>query len=224
MSKHVSIPRRKADMEKRYERHEWLPALNVKVYDAPEYTAERIVAEFGCSEAAAERAAQYAYESAQEQFWEQATDSLNFAMLGDERASQFKPCGLKDGPYEVYSDGRSGGWLVVKGLGTVEEMDGPTFQKWRKFARFIGAEIDYLLTWDYGREMIEANEWAPRIDTSEAQRSDIRHDRKAERNALEAFFAIHSELTDKPRDDGTLDRIAGHVRGAGLAIPEASHG
>lgn len=217
----VSIPRCKADMEKRYERHEWLPAINVKCYKAPKYTSARIAAHFGCDEVTAERAAQFAYDSAVEQFWEQALDSLNFAMLGDERASHLKPCGLKDGPYTIEADGRSGGWLIAKGIGTVEAMDGPTFQKWRKFCRFIDAEMKYLASWDYGRNMIEANEWAPKAETSKANRANARAapmDRLAK-----AALAIHGELDGRGWEaEKVIERIAGHLRAAGLAIAEAN--
>ena len=46
------------------------PAINVKVHHYP--NTEQVVDRFGCSEATAERALEYAYMSAQEQFWGQA--------------------------------------------------------------------------------------------------------------------------------------------------------
>lgn len=217
MSKHVNIPRSKADMEKRYERHEWLPAINVKIYDAPEYTPEKIAAEFGCDAATAERAAEWCYESAQRQFWEDnALDALNFAMLGGDRASEVKPCGLNDGPYKVWADGRSAGWLVAEGLGTVEDMDGPTFQKWRKFCRLIGQEIDHLLSWEYARDMIEGNDWAPKAGTLDAAAENVRtgDTAKLAKVAREA----HAYLNGREWDSDTAGNIAACFERQGFSI------
>lgn len=218
----VSIPRCKADVLRDYHSREGreLPALNVKSYDRPEYTAERIMREFGCTEAAAERAAENVYESEREQFWEyDALELINHVMHGDD-GSEFKPSGLKESPYKVYSEGRSGGWLIVHGLAPVSEWDGAMFQKWRKYARLIKETIAWKLTWEAARELIECNEWAPRADTAKAQRADMQRDSKASRRALEAFFSIHGELDGQTWDPGTLNRIAEHVRGAGLAVRE----
>jgi hypothetical protein len=176
----ATIPRKKSDVLRDYhgrasrDGHD-RPALNVKVYAAPEYTAERIRAEFHCSEAAAGRAAEWCYESAQEDFWRDAAlDCLNYAMLGADKASDYKPCGLRESPYKVYAEGNSGGWLVVDGLASVETWDGATFQKWRKFARLINQEIALRLTFEYARDMIEANEWCPKVDTIEGAAEDVR--------------------------------------------------
>lgn len=219
----ISIPTTKSEVERRYERGEWYPAINVKVYRGIEYTAEKVAAECGCDMATAERAATWVYESAVEQFWEQALDSLNFAMLGDEKASLYKPCGLHDGPYTIECDGRMGGWLVAKGLPALETWNGTALMKWRKFCRLINSEMEYLASWEYAREMIEANDWAPRTGTVEANHENARAtptDRLAR-----AALAIHGELNGQEwKGADTLDRIADHLRAAGLAIAEYTEG
>jgi len=203
----VSIPRTKKDRDWRYDRRDHnLPAINVKYYGRTGYTPEKIAEHFGCDEATAERAAQWCYESAVEQFWEQALDSLNFAMLGDEKASHLKPCGLNDGPYEIFADGRMGGWLVVRGLGDIAGMSGATFQKWRKFCRFIRDEMTYLASWDYGREMIEANEWAPKADTLEAAAENVRTADAA--NLAKVAREAHKYLNGREWNADTAGNIA----------------
>lgn len=194
------------------------PALNVKHYGQVEYTTERVAQEFGCDQLAAERAVQWCYESAQEQFWEQALDSLNFAMLG-EQSEKYQPVGLAEGPFKVLAEGRSGGWLVVEGLPDVSTWNGTQFMKWRKFARMLKDEMKFLASWEYAKDMIDANEWAPKASTSAANRENARAapiDRLAK-----AARAIHGEL-DGCEWDGAdcLARIADHLRDAGLEIAE----
>ncbi len=217
----LNIPSKKADVLIDYHGHgnrgQERPALNVKHYGDVEYTAERIAEHFGCDAATAERAAGWCYESAREQFWEQALDSLNYAFCGGkEYDGRYKPSGLQDGPYKIWAEGRSGGWLVAEGLPDVSTWDAATLQKWRRFARTIQQEMEYLASWDYGREMIEANEWAPKSGTVEANRENARTaptDRLAK-----AAFEIHGELDGKVWSPDTLNRIADHLRAAGLVV------
>jgi hypothetical protein len=213
----VHIPSKKSEVLTRGNEH---PALNVKHYGSVEYTTARITQEFGCTPETAKRAAEWCYDSAREEFWEQALDSLNFAMLGDKEASQYKPCGLKKGPFEIYAEGRSGGWLVATGLPEVATWPAATFQKWRKFARFCAQEMEYLASWEYGKDMIEANEWAPKADTGEAIRADVAAANPGGKLAR-AALAIHKELDGKEWDGANcLERIAAHLRAAGLAVRE----
>jgi len=212
----LNIPRTKAEMEWRYDRHDHnLPALNVKYYGDVKYTAARIAAETGCDATTAERVAGWCYESAQEDFWERALDLLNFAMLGDE-ASEYKPCGLKAGPYEVFADGRSGGWLVVRGIGNIADMSGATFQKWRKFARLVRDDIAHLASWEWAADMIEANEWAPKADTinsaaENARCGDVAKLAKVARQA-------HTIINGKEWNAGTTSEIADCFIRAGFAV------
>lgn len=218
----LNIPTCKADVLRDYHGSGFCrgaASLNVKHYGDVEYTRERIAEHFGCDDATAERARDWCYESAQEQFWEQALDSLNYAMEGPKYDGRFQPSGVLEGPYKIYAEGRSGGWLVAGGLGDVDDWSGATFQKWRKFARLIRDEMKYLASWDYAVEMIEANDWAPRAGTVEANRKNASAtptDRLAR-----AALAIHGELDGQEWDGADcLNRIAGHLRAAGLAIAE----
>ena len=119
------------------------PAINVKVYHFP--SVERVVDHFGCSEATAEKALEWAFESHQGQFWETAEDEAEYA-LGE---------GLK-----VYSEGRSGGWLVVHGLPDLDGWDAVMLAKWRRFAGLIAQEVEFYTSWEQVEEMIAMNEWA----------------------------------------------------------------
>lgn len=121
-----------------------LPAINVKVYrwgcDASD-VAER----FQCSQATAEKACSYVFDSACQQFWEQAP----------EWAAELWP-GYR---LNVFSDGRSGGWLVVEGLPPVEEWDAIMVGKWARLARYCRDEIAYRFSRETIFDEIEANEW-----------------------------------------------------------------
>lgn len=205
----LNIPTRKAEVLVRRMGSDTLPAINVKRYIAPAWSPEAIDAEFHCGKSRAEKVAEICYECMVEDFWREcAPAALSSAFPGRR--------GLT-----ITGEGRSGGTLCVSGLGPVESWDGPEFMRWRKFCRLIRSEILYLETWDAGRELIEANEWAPREDSPDGERQKIRDDRSAERRALEAFFAIHGELDGREWSPDTLEAIAEHVRGAGLTIREA---
>lgn len=155
----TQVPRHKSEVIIRHDRGRSYPALNVKVYGFG-WNLAKLAARLKCSEALAEQAANLAYESAQREFWdERAADCLNFAMLGELEASEVKPAGLKRAPFQVYSDGRSGGWLIVEGLPDVTTWNAVQFGKWRKFARLIRAEIRDLLSFEQTADNIEANNW-----------------------------------------------------------------
>lgn len=134
------MPRyRKSDVEMRGTR----PALNVKCYRHP--SVDDVVEHFKCSEGVAEKALQYAWESAQQRFWEDVPEWARNRWGGH---------------VKVYSEGRSGGWLVVEGLYPVDSWDAIALARWAGFARGVQKEIDYLASWEHVREDIEANEWA----------------------------------------------------------------
>ena len=131
------------------------PAVNVKAqYD---FDVGRVQARFGCSEATAEKAADFAEEAASEGFWKYSAPEI---------AKHFF------GPCCVYSEGRSDGWLVLAPklegsrvtnrplLPPVEEWDGVMLNKWALFERAIRAEVDYLSGWQSVAALIEVNDWA----------------------------------------------------------------
>lgn len=136
------------------------PALNVKVYGM-KWSADDIARTFNCAADVAERAAEFAYESARSQFWDYlAPDALNFALYGDEGASHYAPTGLERPPVTVYSAGRSGGWLIVEGLPPVDDWDDEMRAKWARFEQLIRDSIADVLDREQVRDSIEANRWA----------------------------------------------------------------
>jgi len=120
------------------------PAVNVKVYNCG-FDNDDIANHFKCDERTAAQAGQFAWDSACQLFWEQAPDT----------AVEILGAGV-----EVYSAGRSGGWLVVEGLADLESWDAVMVAKWGRFERAIKAEVKYRMSWDVIREDIEANRWA----------------------------------------------------------------
>ena len=138
---------KKSDIETRRERgygRDPLPALNVKVYNCGP-TASAVAKRFGCDESTAEKALQYAFESAQECFWEGA----------EELAREIFGAHVK-----VYSAGRSGGWLVVDNLEPVASWDAIAVGKWARFARLIAQDIAWRCADEQVFGDIDANEWA----------------------------------------------------------------
>ena len=126
------------------------PAVNVKVYHYP--SVWDVMDDFDCSEETAEKALEYAFESAQYRFWEEAQEIADWHL-----SNHF-------GKVKVYSEGRSGGWLVVHGLAYRDEVedywDALDLTAWYAFEKAIRAEIKYLCSWEYIKEDIEANRWA----------------------------------------------------------------
>lgn len=135
---------KKSDIDTHGERGRVYPAINVKVHRMP-WTDETIAEHFKCSADVAQQAARFSFEAAQEQFWEDAK----------EQAAEIFGAGVK-----VYSGGRSGGWLEVDGLSDVESWDAIAVSAWARFNAWARQAIEYLTSWDYHREAIEANRWA----------------------------------------------------------------
>ena len=121
------------------------PAVNVKVYHYP--TTDQVMDRFHCSEESAERALRFAFEVAQEMFWNETTSDIAQSIFG--------PC------VKIYSEGRSAGWLVVHGLDELESWNGRDLLRWTRFERAIKREVAWLSSWEWVEDMINANEWAP---------------------------------------------------------------
>lgn len=86
----------------------------------------------------------YAYEIARDGGWEAAR----------ELAAEVFPQSV-----DVWSDGRSGGWLVVDGLPDVEDWDAIQLGYWSKFVRGVQAildDLDYQFIWH-----LNVNVWEP---------------------------------------------------------------
>ena len=122
------------------------PAINVKTHGYKFVSIEQVVQEFGCNEHIASKALEQAFNVGQDQFWD---------------AMQREAEELFGSKAEVFSMGRSGGWLYVQGIDSdVSRWDARMVAKWGKLVKAVEAEMLYLLSWDYTRETIEANGWA----------------------------------------------------------------
>jgi len=120
------------------------PALDIKVYRWP-VDADDVAKRFDCSHETAQEALNFQFESAQGQFFEDA----------QERAREIWGASIK-----VYTEGRSGGWLIVDGINTdLDTWDAIALAQWRSFARWVDAEIDGLLSEEAIYEDIESNQW-----------------------------------------------------------------
>lgn len=117
------------------------PAINIKAHAFGDVAA--VVARFNCSEAVAERALQWAFQAAQQLFWEDAQGWAD------------ETCGGV-----VYGEGRSGGWAVVHNLPDVEDWDAPTLAKWRSFEKMCKDTVEGLCSEDKILEGIGSNRWA----------------------------------------------------------------
>ena len=119
------------------------PAINVKCRDfARGLTAEKL----GCEQGVFETAAQFAFESAQEQFWNGAEEEVKTLFPGA----------------HMYSEGRSSGWLAVHGLPAVETWDAVMVSRWARLVKFCARKIEYQSRADVVAENIVANEWNKR--------------------------------------------------------------
>ena len=125
------------------------PAVNVKVRTFSSRMAQRLADHYNIDDdARIETALEWAFESLQQGFWE---DAPTFA----ERylSSAF------GGNLKVYSEGRSGGWLVVYGVGDIADWDAIRVSAWGRFEQAVRAEIDFLCAYERIFETIDANGW-----------------------------------------------------------------
>jgi len=133
------------------------PAVKVKVYKLGCETQE-VMDKFGCTEEVAEKAIGYAWESAQEQFWGywgDTTGGLENGLYGSSEYAYFP-----GEVVEVYSEGRSSGWLVVHGLPPVEEWDAVMLSRWNRFQTAVLSDVKYRISKEMLMEDIESNQWA----------------------------------------------------------------
>ena len=118
-----------------------LPSVNVKVYSFARGLTEE---ELQCDEKTFEKAAEFAFNSAQEMFWEDAKETAK-EIFGDH--------------IKVYSAGRSAGHLIVQGLDDVASWDAIALSKWVKFEKAILSDIKYRSNKEYVKDEIIANRW-----------------------------------------------------------------
>lgn len=119
------------------------PAVNIKVRSMYGYST-KIAEQFNCTDEQAERAIEYAFESAQEMFWEQMPELIEDCFGS----------GIK-----CHCEGRSGGWAVVHGLPPVDEWDAIQLSKWRKFERLTLDAVKDFTSLESLADGIDANEW-----------------------------------------------------------------
>ena len=138
---------KKSEIETYHERGSGrCPSINVKVSSFGRGLSGDSL---NCSEDVFQTAMEYAYESAQERFWEEAQELAEYHL--DEK-----------GPFagvKIYSAGRSGGHLIVGGLDDVEEWDAIAVTAWGRFENAIKIEMSWLCSDEPIREDIEANQW-----------------------------------------------------------------
>lgn len=127
----------------------YYPAVNVKHYRL-DLDVEDVMEKFGCSELTASNALEYAYDMECNAFWDYWGSSVF-----DESAKYFP-----DEQIEVYSAGRSSGWLIVGGLPDVEDWDAVMLNRWAIFERDVKEDVKYRLSKETLLEDIEANRWA----------------------------------------------------------------
>lgn len=118
------------------------PAVNVKVYHFT--SVDKVIDRFGCSEATAERALEHSFNMQQECFWEDAQGVADH-YLGKS--------------HKVYSEGRSGGWLIVDGLPETCDWDAVALHRWACFAQAIDRDVKWRTSADVVFGDIEANGW-----------------------------------------------------------------
>jgi hypothetical protein len=130
------------------------PAVNVKWYGFNSKWMKKLEEHFQIKdkdgEKRLEKALEYWQNSASEQFWDWAREDLLEYAFG-------KYHGLK-----VYSEGRSGGWLIVQGLPDLETWDAVQLGKWHRFEKQIRLSLDYWNTEEGVNQIIEdieANRW-----------------------------------------------------------------
>ena len=135
------------------------PAINVKVRDFAPGLRESLIGEDGFpGEAMVDRALEFAWETAQECFWEDAQELARETF----------------GKVRVYSEGRSGGWLVVLDIGHPSEWNAVMIQRWGAFQRKILATVKSYCDPEWSRDLIEANGWlAVDMGAVDAPRTEV---------------------------------------------------
>ena len=142
----------KADVEFHEERYlgPLLPAVNVKRFTYPD--VYDVMDAFDCTEEAAQQALNWAFDSTQELFWQEAAQNLAEIHL----IPHF-------GRVQTYSAGRSAGWLIAHGLtdreGVEEEWDALDLTAWYAFEKAVKDHIKFITSWDYVKELIDSNGW-----------------------------------------------------------------
>lgn len=137
-------------------RGHYLPAWNVKVYKRGVFDPDIVQKHFKCSRKKAEQATEWAWDTYQRMYWENAQQDAEYHL------ENLHPS------VKVESDGRSGGWLVLEGLPEIDDrgadlldvFDPDTVLALAEFEKDILGNIDGLLNDEKGMiETIDVNDW-----------------------------------------------------------------
>lgn len=133
-------------MEKYYYNGKTYPSVNIKVHRLG-VTTKQVAEKFNCSEAQAEQALEFAFETEQDDFAE--------CWCVDDIASYFPKYNVK-----AYIVGRNGGHLIVDGLPDPDEWDKKLQKQWDKFEHDVEEDIQYRISAEVLLGDIQSNRWA----------------------------------------------------------------
>lgn len=130
------------------------PCINVKCQRFPRDVADphaKMREEFGeLSDTALELAFGCAWNTAVRDFWDHVAPDIAEEFL----TPAFNPERSDAADFEINSDGRSGGWLVVRGLPPVYDWTPAQLGAWAAFEEAIGKAIDGLASYESARDTI----------------------------------------------------------------------
>lgn len=135
---------KKSDIEQYYDRHNWLPSVNVKVHDAWRWSTHgRSVAleDMGATEDEADRFHEWCEEHAEDDKLEWLFEAACESGWESAQCDAHEVFGRN---VRVESRGRCGGHLVVIGLPDIEEWDAIAVSRWARFARWCRGNADYV--------------------------------------------------------------------------------
>lgn len=148
--------------------------MNVKVYKSvhditeTEWTGLRMEIADGFS---AEWIAEHVDDRTVDAFWQAACeDGLELAQTDADEV-------FGDHSVRCELDGRSGGWLIVRGLPDVETWDAVMVAKWSRYAKYVAAIVDDIpraCAWLIGANVYEAE--LTDMERAESTRDDINAD------------------------------------------------
>jgi len=129
------------------------PAVNIKVYRTPGIDAARKALEArGVAPRVVERALEWAFNSACRNWWDGEPEYCADCHL--------VPCEGFSSDYRIDQEGRSGGWLVVTGLGEPLDWTPEQVAAWDAFEGAIHESIERALEKGSILEEIDSNRWA----------------------------------------------------------------
>lgn len=151
-----------------------LPALNVKVYKSA-----RDITPAEWTELQSEFGDGFTYEWITEHLTDEAVDAWWMAACEDhfELAQSDASEVFDRWAVRCELDGRSGGWLVMRGLPDMESWDATILAKWARFARYCASIVDDVpraCAWYIGANVYETE--LETFERAESTRDDINAD------------------------------------------------